>query len=345
MKSNSKKIIIITLVAILLIGLSIAGIGYYLLFTPQFHPDKTTYIFIDRDDTADSILYKVESNGHPKSMTGFKLLAKHRGWGSPIRTGKYAIHPNDDARTLYTRLSRGYKEPINLTVGSTRTIDLLARSMSRQLMIDSTEIANQLNDTALQNKMGYDEKTIASLIVPDTYQVYWDVSAEDLVGRLIKEHQRFWNEDRLKKAEEIGLTPIEVSTLASIVDEETNNNVEKPIVAGLYINRLQRGIPLQADPTVKFAIGDFTLRRITNEHLKYESPYNTYLNAGLPPGPIRIPTKQGLESVLNRTEHDYIYMCAKEDLSGTHNFAVTYSEHMRNARKYWDALNKRKIYK
>ncbi len=345
MKSNSKKIIIITLASILLIGIAIGAMGYYTLFTPQFHPDRTAYIFIDRDDTADSIMHKVETNGKPKSMRGFKLLAKHRGWGTTIRTGKYAIRPNDDAYSLYNRLSRGYKEPINLTVGSTRSIDLLARSMSRQLMIDSLEIATLLGDTILQRELGYDEKTTAALIVPDTYQVYWDLSAEDLVARLVKEHQRFWNEERLRKAEQIGMTPIEVSTLASIVDEETNNNPEKPIVAGLYLNRLQRGIPLQADPTVKFAIGDFALRRITNEHLKYESPYNTYLNAGLPPGPIRIPTKQGLESVLNRTEHDYIYMCAKEDLSGTHNFAASYSEHMRNARKYWNALNERKIFK
>ena len=160
-----------------------------------------------------------------------------------------------------------------------------------------------------------------------------------------QEHNKYWNDDRLALAQKLNMTPDQVATLASIVEEETNNGPEKPIVAGLYLNRLKRGIPLQADPTVKFALQDFGLRRITNEHLKYESPYNTYLNAGLPPGPIRIPSKQGLESVLNYTQHDYIYMCAKEDFSGTHNFATTLSEHMRNARKYWNALNERKIFK
>lgn len=345
MKSKTKKILFIIIVLILLLGAAVTGIAYYQLFTPQFYPDKTIYIYIDRDDTSDSILHKVEVAGNSNSMTGFKLLAKHRGWGTAIRTGKYAIKPNDDAYKLYKRLSRGNKEAVNLTVGSTRTIDLLARSLSRQLMIDSTEIAAVLHDTAMHKRLGYDETTITSLIIPDTYQVYWDMSANDLINRLTKEHDRFWNEKRIAQAEAIGLTPQEICTLASIVDEETNNNPEKPIVAGLYINRIKRGIPLQADPTVKYAVGDFTLRRITNEHLKFESPYNTYLNAGLPPGPIRIPTKQGIESVLNHAQHNYIYMCAKEDLSGTHNFAATYSEHMRNARKYWNALNERKIFK
>ena len=159
------------------------------------------------------------------------------------------------------------------------------------------------------------------------------------------EHERFWNKDRLSQATAIGMTPEEVSTLASIVEEETNNNEEKPMVAGLYINRLHQDMPLQADPTIKFALQDFGLRRITNENLKVNSPYNTYINTGLPPGPIRIPSKKGIDSVLNYTKHNYIYMCAKEDFSGTHNFASNYADHMANARKYWKALNERKIFK
>ena len=181
--------------------------------------------------------------------------------------------------------------------------------------------------------------------IPETYQVYWDISIEDFFARMKKEHNKFWNEDRRLKAKTIGMTPEEVCTLASIVEEETNNNDEKPMVAGLYINRLHTGMPLQADPTIKFALQDFSLRRITNQHLSIQSPYNTYLNTGLPPGPIRIPSPKGLDSVLNYVKHNYIYMCAKEDFSGTHNFASNYADHMVNARKYWKALNERKIFK
>ena len=159
-----------------------------------------------------------------------------------------------------------------------------------------------------------------------------------------KEYKRFWNAERMEKVREMGMTPIAVATLASIVDEETNDNAEKPIVAGLYINRLKANMPLQADPTVKYALGDFAIRRVTNADLQVQSPYNTYINAGLPPGPIRIPSKQGIESVLNYAHHNFLYMCAKEDFSGTHNFASNYADHLENARKYRNALNKIKIF-
>ena len=158
-----------------------------------------------------------------------------------------------------------------------------------------------------------------------------------------REYNNYWNQKRISKAQAIGLTPLQVSTLASIVDEETANNAEKPVVAGLYINRLKKGMLLQADPTVKFALQDFTLKRILLKHLSIDSPYNTYKYAGLPPGPIRIPSVQGLESVLNYARHNYLYMCAKEDFSGTHNFAVTHSQHIVNAKLYQRELNRRKI--
>lgn len=343
--SRNKKIIIWSFVALIIIGAAGASSLYYYLWYPQFHPEKTTYIYIDRDDTTDSIFNKVKANGNANSLVGFKWMAKYRNPNNMVRTGKYAIKPGDNAFNLYTRLFRGYKEPVNLAIGSVRTIDNLAKNIGRQLMIDSIEVANAINDTVFQQSLGYTEQTIGSLFIPDTYQVYWDISADDLMKRMQKEHNSFWNEDRLQKAKDLGMTPMQVATLASIVEEETNDNGEKPMVAGLYINRLKRGIPLQADPTVKFALQDFGLRRITNEHLKFQSPYNTYLNTGLPPGPIRIPSKRGIESVLNYTQHNYIYMCAKEDFSGTHNFAVTLNEHMQNARKYWKALNERKIFK
>mgnify|MGYP000347254387 CR=1 FL=1 len=262
-----------------------------------------------------------------------------------IHTGRYAIRPGENVYHVYSRISRGYQEPVNLTIGSVRTLDRLAHNVAKQLMIDSIEIATLLFDSTFQQKMGYDKETMACMFIPETYQVYWDMSADSFFERMQKEHKRFWNDERLAKAQAIGMTPEEVCTLASIVEEETNNNGEKPMVAGLYINRLQRGMPLQADPTIKFALQDFGLRRITNENLRVESPYNTYINTGLPPGPIRIPSTKGIDSVLNYAKHNYIYMCAKEDFSGTHNFASNYTDHMANARKYWKALNERKIFK
>lgn len=341
MKKKTRNIIIGTLLAVLL--LSIAGIAhiYYYFFAPPFQITETNYIQIDRDDTVDSVYTKIIETGHPKQMHGFKSLVKHKGY--KIKTGRYAIKPTDNMRYLHRRLSLGYQTPIKLTIGSVRTLDRIARNTSRQLMIDSVEIANLLNDTAFIHSLGYTQATLPALFIPNTYEVYWDMSAKDFIARMQKEHKAFWNDKRLQQAQSIGLTPIEVSTLASIVEEETANHAEKPIVAGLYINRLKKGMLLQADPTVKFSIGNFELRRILYRHLEIDSPYNTYKYAGLPPGPIRVPSYQGLESVLNYAKHNYLYMCAKEDFSGTHNFAVTSTQHAANARRYQQALNRKGI--
>ena len=341
MNKKNKKILVGCLLAAILLG--IAGIAhiYYYFFAQPFQITDTTYIYIDRDDDVDSVYHKIIEVGNPKQMHGFESLVRHQGYN--VKTGRYAIKPTDNMRYLHRRLSMGYQTPIKLTVGSVRTLDRIARNTARQLMVDSCEIANILNDTAYISKLGFTPETLPALFIPNTYEVYWNMSAEDFMQRMLKEHKAFWNEKRLKQAEAIGLTPIEVATLASIVEEETANQAEKPMVAGLYINRLKKGMLLQADPTVKFSLHEFGLKRILFKHLEVNSPYNTYKYAGLPPGPIRIPSYQGLESVLNYTKHNYIYMCAKEDFSGTHNFAVTSAQHAANARKYQQALNRRGI--
>ena len=341
MEKKTKKRLIIAILGILLFG--IAGVAhiYYYFFTPPFQITETAYIYIDRDDDVDSVYHKIAETGNPKQMHGFESLVRYQGY--TLKTGRYAIKPTDNMRYLHRRLSMGYQTPIKLTIGSVRTLDRMARNVSRQLMIDSTEVATLLNDTAYIREIGYTKETLPALFIPNTYEVYWDMSAEDFMARMQKEHKAYWNEKRMKQAEAIGLTPIEVATLASIVEEETANQAEKPMVAGLYINRLKRGMLLQADPTVKFSLQEFGLKRILFKHLEVDSPYNTYKYAGLPPGPIRVPSYQGLESVLNYTKHNYIYMCAKEDFSGTHNFAVTSAQHAANARKYQQALNRKGI--
>ena len=341
MKKKTRRIIISASLAILLLG--IAGIAhiYYYFFAQPFQITETTYIYIDRDDNVDSVYQKIIKTGNPKQMHGFESLVKYKGY-TP-KTGRYAIKPTDNMRYLHRRLSMGYQSPVMLTVGSVRTLDRMARNVARQLMIDSTEVARLMADTAYIRSIGYSKETLPALFIPNTYEVYWNLSAEKLMQRMVKENKAFWNDKRMNQAKAIGLTPIEVATLASIVEEETANQNEKPMVAGLYINRLQRGMLLQADPTVKFSLQEFGLKRILYKHLEVDSPYNTYKYAGLPPGPIRVPSYQGLESVLNYTKHNYLYMCAKEDFSGTHNFAVTSAQHAANARRYQQALNRKGI--
>ena len=216
--------------------------------------------------------------------------------------------------------------------------------------MDSTALYRVLTNPKVCAQLGYDTATISCIFIPNTYAVYWNISPEKFLERMDKESKDFWNGARKEKAQALNLTPVQDITLASIVDEETANDAEKPMIAGMYYNRLMlrtgeypNGMPLQADPTIKYAWKKFGLKRIYNNLLRIDSPYNTYKNTGLPPGPIRIPTVAGIDAVLNLTRHDYLYMCAKEDFSGTHNFAKTYQEHLTNAAKYSKALNERGI--
>ena len=340
---SKSKLIVSIAGLILLIGIILIVFLYQCLFVPCTNNNQTNYLYIDRDDNIDSLSIKLQDVGKIKRMTGFNLLSKYQNFDEKIHTGRYEIVSGKSILDLYRQLSRGQQSPLKLIVPSTRTIGQLIKTLDKQLMVDSTEISKQLFDKEYYKTLGFDERTLPSFFIPNTYEVYWNISAESLLKRLKQEYDRYWNEQRRQKAQAQGLTPLEVSVLASLVDEETAKNDEKPIVAGLYLNRLHRGMLLQADPTVKFALNDPTIRRILFSHLEIDSPYNTYKNEGLPPGPIRVASLQALESVLNPTQHDYLYMCAKEDFSGYHNFAVTNAQHAANARRYQQALNQRGI--
>ena len=244
---------------------------------------------------------------------------------------------------VYRKFRNGTQTPVRVTVPQVRTLDQLASRLARQIMLDSASIATILHDSAYCAQLGYTWQTLPALFIPNTYEMWWNTSMDKFMQRMQRENKAFWTEARTKKAEALGLTPVEVVTLASIVSEETAYVPEMPKVAGMYLRRLQIGMPLQADPTVKFAVGDFSLRRIYFKHLEIESPYNTYKNKGLPPGPICSPSVKAMDAVLSNEQHGYLYMCAKEDFSGSHNFARTYSEHLANARRYVQALNKRGI--
>ena len=328
----------------------VAIVGYLYCFSSFSKSSDTQYVYIDTDDNIDSVYNKVEPIANSFPYQAFKTLTHHFGYAGHIHTGRYAIHPGEGALKVWRHMKNGLQEPVNLTLPSVRTLNKLSAELSKKLMIDSTSILQALTDEATCEKYGYDTTTIACMFIPNTYYIYWNSSVEKLLDRMKKESEKFWNEDRTQKAKALQLTPVEVITIASIVDEETANNGEKPMIAGMYYNRFKlrnaeypEGMPLQADPTIKYAWKRFDLKRIYNNLLRIKSPYNTYVNPGLPPGPIRIPSVAGIDAVLNLVKHDYLYMCAKEDFSGTHNFARTYQEHLQNAAKYSKALNERGI--
>lgn len=336
-----KKTIIITCAALL----GSLGLGFMLwhdLMGSPFELTEPAYVYVRPGTDTDAIVRQLRYNAHATSVRGFTWGARLLGY-TP-RTGRYVVRPGDSMLTVLRRMRNGHQEPVRLTLPSTRGLNRVAGVLGRKLMLDSAMVANAFADSAFIASTGYTTATFPALFIPDTYEVYWDISLDELMERLERENEAFWQRNgRADSATAIGLTREEVYTLASIVDEETASTAEKPEVAGLYLNRLHIDMPLQADPTVKFAVGDETLRRITGEHLATESPYNTYKHTGLPPGPIRIATQAGIDAVLHATRHTYIYMCAREDFSGRHNFATTFGEHQNNARRYQRALNARGI--
>ena len=331
------------LIPIILCGVVIIGFVYYFFFAHINAGNETEYVCIDEDDTVDSVFAKVANIATSNGLIGFRTLARHSNYEKNIRTGRYEITPSEMVFTAFRKIKNGNQTPVRLTIPSVRTMDKLAGYLGKKLMVDSLDFLDALTDNAYCNKMGYDTATIACMFIPNTYDIYWNVSLDKFMERMKKESTSFWNEERMRKAKNMGLKTTEVITMASIIDEETANNSEKPMIAGMYYNRLKQDMPLQADPTIKFALKKFELKRIWNNLLYVNSPYNTYKNTGLPPGPIRIPSVSGIDAVLNYVQHDFLYMCAKEDFSGKHNFARTYAEHLQNAAKYSKALNERGI--
>lgn len=338
-----KKILLAILILVAIAG-GLAVYGYSVIST-GFRIDKTVYVYVDDKKDYNDLLRQLKDSAGLESMSNFDKLASVLSYKDNIKTGRYAVKPGMTIHDLIKNLRSGNQTPVKLRFNNLRIKEDLAERIGEQLMFGQKELLDVLNDSQTCEALGFNPATVVAMFIPNTYEVYWDISVDGFLKRMNQEYTAFWTEERKNKAKEIGLTPVEVSILASIVEEESTYSDEYPVVAGLYLNRLRVGQPLQADPTVKFAVGDFSLRRILNKHLEVDSPYNTYLHKGLPPGPIRIPSIKGIDAVLNYAEHDYFYMCAKEDFSGYHNFARTHAEHERNAAKYRMALNARRIYK
>lgn len=333
-----KKILIAIAILIVLTAAGVAIFAWPYLFSKA---EKQATIIVTNDDTPLAQLAQAEGEefcGRVENLLNwFEVDLSQRVAAYNVNEGD---SPLDVAKTIRNFSQVGLK----VTINNIRTLDQLAQRASNRLMMTDEQLLELLKDPAFCDSLGKTPQTIATLFLPDTYEFYYAVTPRQFVNLFAAYYCKFWNEERLAKAQALGLSPDEVATIASIVEEETAKSDERGKVARLYINRLRIGMKLQADPTVKFAIGDFSLRRINYEHLKIQSPYNTYLVKGLPPGPIRLPEKATLDAVLDAPEHNYIFMCAKEDFSGYHNFSADYSQHLQNARRYQAELNRRGIH-
>ena len=346
-KSSFRKF----LTAFILIGI-LGGIGMvYELYSRVYQPNivlpndaSEKYIYIPTGAEFSDVVKVLSDNGLLINANSFEWLAATKKYTTNIKAGRYRINRNLNNNELINLLRSGRQTPLKVTFNNVRTKEQLAGKIANQLEVDSITLLTYITDTTFLNKMQVNADNVACIFIPNTYEFYWNTSAEGFVNRMLKEYQNFWNSSRKKKVEKIKLNYYEVAILASIVEKEQNiKRDERPEIAGLYLNRIKKRMKLESDPTLIFALGDFTIKRVLNKDKKVDSPYNTYKHKGLPPGPICIPSINAIDAVLNSADHKYIFMCAKEDFSGYHNFAKTYAKHLINARKYQKALNKRKI--
>jgi len=339
-KKKKVFLIIFVVIAVLAVVAFIFGKKYRdFIFNSNVTIDtEVAYLYIPNDSNYEDLLVILDTTGYVNNMESFKQVAEWKKYGDKILAGRYEIHDGMSNNELINLLRSGKQTPVKLSFISVRSLPILAGKVAVYIEADSTQIANLLMDPATAQKYGFNKQTFPAMFIPNTYEFYWNTSAEKFLERMADEFKKFWNEDRVAKASKLGMSQSEVSTCASIVESETQKNDEKARIAGVYINRINKGMLLQADPTVVFAVGDFSLKRVLKRHLKIDSPYNTYVYPGLPPGPICIPSVSSIDAVLNYENHSYYYFCAKEDFSGYHVFASSLRQHNANARRYHRAL-------
>lgn len=308
---------------------------------PNSRSKQAEILFVYDNFTIDSVANHLADQGIIKNKATFLLVSKVYGYNSEsIKSGRYRIKPGVNNLNLVRKLKSGLQTPAKITLNNVRTLNELAGKLGSYMKADSSDFMQLFQDKTYLDSIGFSYETIMSLFIPDTYEMYWDLSPKRLVERFQDINKKFWNKERLAKADSLHLTTLQVYTLASIVEKETNKIDERPEIAGVYLNRLNQDMPLQADPTVVFANNDFTIKRVTSQHTAMDSPYNTYKYPGLPPGPICMPEKSSIDAVLHATPHEFIYFCARPDLSGYHSFAVTFNAHVQNANAYRDFLDK-----
>ncbi|MBO6013660.1 MAG: endolytic transglycosylase MltG [Bacteroidales bacterium] len=346
---NRKRTLFVFIAVIAVLIIVAGGIAAYGYIQLKRKPwvERDCWVYVRQGDDAHRVLDQLAQDGGADTRgfwadAAFRLYHLDESLQRGI-DGAYRMKAGASMADVLRKITHHQQDAVRLTFIGTRTVEDLAGRMARCVEADSAALMQAIFDPEFLALCECDSANVASFLLPDTYEVYWNIPPRKLMQRMLSEYHRFWNGDRLQKAAGLGLTPQEVSIVCSIAEEETANRQERGTVARLYWNRLQRGMPLQADPTVKFAVGDPTLRRILTRHLQTPSPYNTYLHPGLPPGPIRVVEKASIDAFLNSQPHTYLYMCAKEDFSGLHNFANTLTEHNRNAQRYHQALRRNGI--
>jgi UPF0755 protein len=319
---------------------------YNAIFGLSIHPEsQNKSIIIPTGASYEQVLDSVEANLHIKYRKLFHWVAEKKNYRLLVKPGRYVIDEDFSYNSLINMLRSGRQTPVRITFQNIRTLNQLAGKIGRLIEADSSRIMDFLSDESNYSADGFKKENVIAVFIPNTYEIYRTTDAGGLYKRMLKEYKSFWNNERLQKSKQEGLTPLEVAILASIIDDEVSKPDEKPRIAGVYLNRLKRGMPLQACPTIKFALNDFTITRVLYAYLQIDSPYNTYKYAGFPPGPIGCPSIEGLDAVLNAENHDYLYFAAKADFSGYHNFSRTLSEHNHYAAIYQKELDKRKIFK
>jgi UPF0755 protein len=338
------KILLAVSVLLLVVG-GYFGLNMYKTYLASNVTGNEKYIYIKTGATYDDFLNNLASKEILKDLNTFKAAAGKMNLANTLKPGRYALKSGMNNRTLINKLKSGNQDAVSLKFQNIRKKENFAAYLAKNMEADSLSFIKLLDSAAFVEKYGFNTENVYTMFIPNTYEFYWNSSPKDFFEKMLKQYNKFWDSERKQKAAALNLSPIQVSILASIVDAEALYDKEMPTIAGLYLNRLNRGILLQADPTVIFANDDFTIKRVLNSHLASNSKYNTYKYGGVPPGPIMMPSIKAIDAVLNKENNNYIYMCAKEDFSGYHAFADTREQHEINANKYRAAMNKRNIYK
>ena len=345
MKNKSMKRVLKICIIVAFAGILLAGGAYWFLVQkPNTTVNDNGIIYIRPGDSFETVMQLLHERKYIQNEYTLRQVARLKKYPELIKAGRYRIQDGMSNNQLINMLRAGNQEAVSFTFNNIRTLNDFAQTMNRQLAIDSAAFMQLAQDSLFVDSLGFTPSNFISMFIPNTYQVYWNTSLPSFVRRMHLEYRKFWNSERRNKAERAGLSPIEISIIASIVEEETNVASEYPIIAGVYINRLHKGWKLEACPTLKFALGDFTIKRVLDRHIAIDSPYNTYKYAGLPPGPVRMPSPRAIDAVLDYQHHEYMFFCAKSDFSGTHHFSRTLREHNRHAREYHRALNQKRIY-
>ncbi len=344
--SQNVKIALFIVISVLLVTFTFYG--WQITQTPNFQQDKDKdfALLIPESATYDTVLDSLKKHEVLNDHISFRFMAKLLNYPERVQPGRYLLKKSMGNWAALQKLRHGQQDPVRLTFNNVRLKEDLIERIGTRFAFGPQKLGELLRSDSVCQKYGFDTTTIVSMFLPNTYEIFWTTPPQKLLGRMYDEYQKFWTAGRRAKAKEINLTPVQVATLASIVEEEQGpKRDERPRIAGMYINRLRTNMPLQADPTIKFALKDFAIKRILLNQLSVISPYNTYRNTGLPPGPIRLAELNSLDAVLNYESHNYTYMCAKADFSGYHAFAENYEDHLINAATYQNALDQRKILK